>query len=65
MAVWRCGERVFQAKGPVSERASGGKELVDCGPSQSDGELKRAQEEVRKVVRDHVMGSVWDLFQVR
>lgn len=43
----------------------GGKELVDCGPNQSTrGIGERDWEEVRKIVRDHVLGGVWDLLQI-
>lgn len=65
MAVWRCGERAFQAKGQSVRGSQDGKELVDCGPSQSArGIRERDREEIRKVVRNHVMGGVWDLLQV-
>lgn len=41
-----------------------GRSLLIVGLARMTGGLKRAWEELRKVVRDHVMGSVWDLLQV-
>lgn len=72
--IWVDGEKWLfgdAGKGPSRPRgqsvrgSQGGKELVDCGPSQSArGIRERVWEEVRKVVRNHVMGGVWDLLQV-